>query len=111
MKGGIVFGSLLIVVALVPMILGYREFRTQRESEGWPSVLGQIVSSNVQSESIGTTGGVRWRYEVDYVYLVNGVEYSAKWSNTSSTRQHAVETVQSQYPEGRPARSTMLYKR
>ncbi len=99
--GWITFGALLIVVALVPLILGYNEFRKQRESEGWPSVLGQIVSSEIHSEETGTpTRGVRWRYVVEYLYLVNGVEYSAKWSNTASTRQRAMETTQTKYVEG-----------
>ena len=94
--------TLLMIVALVLLTPCVWQLQKAYQSKGWPSVLGYINSSEARNVTVGHSGGVtaRWRYDVDYIYLIDGVQYSGTWSDTVPTQERALEIIQTQYKQG-----------
>ncbi len=98
----IIRGTLLMIVVLGLLVPCVWQFQKAYSSKEWPTVLGQISSSEVRSESAGTVS-IRWRYYVNYVYVVDGIRYSGKWSDTAPSREQASEVIKTEYRQNQNA--------
>lgn len=95
----VVFGAVGIGLG----IWGWGVLTNARVSEGWPTVEGRVVRSEVD-HSTDAEGGDSYTPEIEYEYTVDGLEYENNrvrfGENSYSSRRRAEEET-GRYPVGR----------
>lgn len=98
---GRIFPWFFFVPGIIIVFFGLRSYQESRASAEWPSVEGEIRSSEVVRSS--TSDGTSFRAEVTYTYRVDGQNFTGDRIQTttvsSSNRSRAV-SIQRQYPVG-----------
>lgn len=93
-KAVVGIGSFLFVAGFVVLVFGFLQFQKARESSGWPTVIGTVVSSEVEMKRTTRDAGrdirITYRPDVEYAYSVNGTDYTSD--------KFAIQTVQHKNP-------------
>ena len=98
-----VFPWLFLLPGAVILFFGLRSYQESRASQDWPSVEGEIRSSEVVS-SRSSEGGRTYRAEVTYRYTVDGVSYTGdriQASTISSSSGSRASAMHRKYPKGK----------
>lgn len=97
--GLVALGVLLTIAGLVLLSLYFHDIWIGYQSQAWPSVAGQTVSSKV-IYLIGTYSG-SWSCVAEYVYEVDDVKYSGRSRGTGgSSREEARTMANLKYARG-----------
>jgi len=102
---------LFLVVGIGVGIFGWLQLGKARASLSWPTADGVIMQSDVRRERRWVKTGkhrrekITYKADVDYIYTVNGQEYSAdriSYGGThSSSSRVTADQITSQYPRGK----------
>lgn len=104
--------AFLVAVSIAVFGFLYQEYRFAVASEGWPSVPGEVLSSQVRSSSRTRRAVVRYAYDVGGDELVGGrVRYLAplalERASTTAARYPEGATVNVYYDPELPAESVL----
>jgi hypothetical protein len=81
---------------------GWTILQNAQASANWPSVQGQVTSSDVERSTDGE-GGTSYQPQIDYSYTVNDQRYSGdrvNFGQNSYSSRRGAEEVAARYPVG-----------
>ncbi len=102
-----IIGGVLMVLGLVVSVFGNRTLQKADSAEDWPTVVGRVEESKVDSRSETRDGRRTTMYSADvlYGYEVDGKKYQANdvrpgGIRSSSSRESEAQMEASKYPKG-----------
>jgi len=105
--GTIIFGLVFCAVGLVVAGLGWRELSEADASASWPSVKGEVTSSEVRKSTSSRTGrrrqrSTKYRAVVKYEYSVDGTIHTGNRISfdASSSSRSTAGRMTARYPKG-----------
>lgn len=96
--------ALFLALGLGLMYWGWNVLGNARESVGWPTAPGMVVSAELD-HSENTEGGDSWSPEISYRYLAANQErtsYAIKFGENSYSDRDDAEEILARYPVGQP---------
>lgn len=99
----IFIGLICLSIGVVIFGLGTKLYKKAKASETWPTVVGEVFSSDVSSYT-DSKKKTMYRANINYSFVVNGKEYTSddiSMSESSSSNPGYAKKVCYQYPVGK----------